>query len=203
MEVNLNRNVVLGLFFILSMVICKSQAGLYTVTQKVAFNMTINDLPAGRIVFGMFGQTAPKTVQNFVTLAAGTMGFGYTGSTFHRIIKGFMCQGGDFTTGDGRGGRSIYGDTFPDENFNITHRPGFVNMANAGPDTNGSQFSILVTIADWLNGHHCVFAKVLEGMDVVYKMNNLPTNGADRPLSTPMIASCEVIAVPVPFDITP
>jgi len=203
MTINLNRRVVLGLTVILSVAICKSQAGLYTITQKVYFDMEINDLPVGRIVIGLFGQTTPKTVANFAALAAGTQGYGYQGSMFHRIIKGFMCQGGDFSNGDGTGGWSIYGRNFPDENFNITHRPGFVNMANAGPDTNGSQFSILVTIADWLNGHHVVFGYVLEGMDVVHKMENLPTNGVDHPLPSPVIARCGVIDVPVPYDITP
>jgi len=202
MTININRRAVLGLFIILSIAVIESEAGLLTVTKKVYFNMTLDDLPIGQIVFGLFGQTAPKTVENFAQLAAGTPGFGYKGSVFHRIIKGFMCQGGDFTLGDGYGGRSIYGPTFPDENFNITHRPGFVNMANAGKDTNGSQFSILVTIADWLNGKHVVFAKVLEGMDIVHKMENLPTNGADRPMPTPMIQSCGVIEVKTPFDVT-
>jgi len=202
MATKLNHRVVLGLFGILAMTIGKSQAGLLTVTQKVYFNMTIDNYPAGQIVIGLFGQTAPKTVANFAALAAGTPGFGYQGSMFHRIIKNFMCQGGDFSNGDGTGGKSIYGPTFPDENFTLTHRPKFVNMANAGPDTNGSQFSILTVIADWLNGHHVVFGKVLEGMDIVHRMENLPTNGADHPLPAPIISRCGVIDVPVPFDTT-
>jgi len=198
----MNRNAAFGLFVILSIAVSGSQGGLLTVTRMVSMNITLDDYPLGEIVFGLFGETAPKTVENFAQLASGTPGFGYKGSAFHRIIKGFMCQGGDFTMGDGTGGRSIYGPHFPDENFKLTHRYGFVNMANAGPDTNGSQFSILVTIADWLNGHHTVFAKVIRGMDVVEKMNSLPTNGADRPLPTPIIASCGEIKVDKPFDVT-
>jgi len=202
MTINVHRSVVLGLFLILTVAICKSQAGPLTVTKKVYLEITIDDLPQGRIVIGLFGDACPKTVENFATLAAGTKGYGYKGTIFHRIIKGFMNQGGDFSNGDGTGGWSIYGRFFPDENLNGTHLPSFVNMANAGPDTNGSQFSILVTRADWLNGHHIVFGKVLEGMDIVYKMNSLPTNGSDHPLPSPIISSCGVIEVPVPFDVT-
>jgi len=202
MTININGRVVLGLFCILSAAICNSQAGLLTVTDQVFFDITIDDFPEGRILIGLFGQTTPKTVANFVALAAGTPGFGYQGSVFHRIIAGFMCQGGDISNGNRTIPRSIYGKSFPDENFILNHLPGFINLANAGPDTNESQFSILVTRADWLNGKHVVFGKVLEGMDVVHKMERLPTNGADHPIATPIISRCGVIPVPVPFDTT-
>ncbi|CDI79350.1 20 kDa cyclophilin precursor, putative [Eimeria acervulina] len=164
---------------------------------KVFFDVSIGGGAARRIVMELFADITPKTAENFRCLCTGEKGIGrsgkplhYKGSSFHRIIPQFMLQGGDFTRGNGTGGESIYGEKFADENFKLKHdKPFLLSMANAGPNTNGSQFFITTVVCDWLDGKHCVFGCVSEGQDVVKAIEQVGT-ASGKPKQQVVIVDC-------------
>ncbi|CAM9991924.1 unnamed protein product, partial [Discosporangium mesarthrocarpum] len=151
------------------------------ITDKVFFDIEIDGVQAGRVIMGLYGKIVPKTCQNFIALCRGNrvrqsgVCQTYKGTSFHRAVPDFMVQGGDFTAGDGTGGESIYGGKFKDEDLTILKHvgPGVLSMANSGPDSNGSQFFVCVAECPWLDGRHVVFGQVLNGMDVVYRIEDL------------------------------
>lgn len=164
---------------------------------RVFFDITIGGEKIGRILFELYTDIVPKTAENFRALCTGEKGIGsrgkplhFKGCIFHRIIRGFMCQGGDFTNSDGTGGESIYGEKFADEGFEVKHTvPGLLSMANSGKDTNGSQFFVTCQPTPWLDGKHVVFGRVLKGMSVVRQLEQTEVK-SDKPVSTCAIADC-------------
>ncbi|XP_054742272.1 peptidyl-prolyl cis-trans isomerase, rhodopsin-specific isozyme [Anastrepha obliqua] len=180
--------VLIGLTSLLAM----AQALSFTVTSKMYLDVTQQTKPLGRIVLGLFGKIAPKTVVNFRHICLrGINGTTYVGSKFHRVINRFLIQGGDIVNGDGTGSTSIYGDYFEDEALSVEHnRPGYLGMANRGPDTNGCQFYITTISAKWLDGKHTVFGKVLDGMDTVHAIEDVKTDTDDYPMEPVIISDC-------------
>jgi cyclophilin family peptidyl-prolyl cis-trans isomerase len=177
----------------------KSNNTLYEdTTLNPYFDVEVGGIYQGRILFQLFDDIVPKTCKNFRFLCSNGLLIkgtpSYEGCSFHRIIKNFMLQSGDFTNGDGTGGMSIYGNKFEDENFELKHnQPGLLSMANSGPNTNGSQFFITTEKTDWLDGKHVVFGLVIGGYDIVSKIENLETDGNNKPKLDVVIKKCGLI----------
>lgn len=176
----------------------------YRVTSQVFMRFRHGSQPLGKVVFGLFGEDAPKTVENFRTLCTeGIEGRTYAGTRIHRIIERFLIQGGDLVSDDGNGAVSIYGETFEDENTSINHTgPGFLGMANRGPDTNGCQFYVTAMATPWLDGKHTIFGKVVEEQGIIHAIEKVKTDSDDRPLAPVIITECGDEPLNAPFFVS-
>ncbi|CAG7678300.1 unnamed protein product [Allacma fusca] len=174
-----------------------------TVTEEITVKVSIADVPAGDFKIALFGKAVPNTVRNFKTICTDGIGSKtYIGCRFHRIIKDFMIQGGDIVSGDGTGSTSVFGIYFDDENFHIKHTgPGFVSMANSGPNTNGCQFFITTDATPWLDGHHVVFGKVVDGLNLIKTIEKLPVTDNNRPISDVVITECKAQMLTKTYDL--
>merc|ERR1712071_371001 len=179
-----------------SLVRLASSSSEMAANPKVFFDITADNQPLGRIIMELRADVVPRTAENFRALCTGDKGFGFKGSTFHRVIPNFMCQGGDFTNHNGTGGKSIYGNKFDDENFQLKHQgPGTLSMANAGPNTNGSQFFLCTVQTSWLDGKHVVFGNVTpDTMDVVKKIEAVGSKSGTTSAEV-VIADCGQVQV--------
>ncbi|CAO1358903.1 unnamed protein product [Diamesa hyperborea] len=184
--------------------LCFIQCAKFKVTSQIYLDIAHGNRSLGRIVVGLFGEAAPRTVQNFREICInGIDDMSYNGTRFHRVIDKFMVQGGDILAGDGKGLTSIYGMDFEDENMTINHTiGGFLGMANKGPDTNGCQFYITTIATPWLNGKHTVFGKVIEGQNVVHKIEKVKTDTDDVPIEAVIITSCRDIPLSKSYNIS-
>ena len=189
--------IVAALFAVAAANLTRDGNHLDPITHRVFFDFHIDGEFMGRVEFGLYGNTVPKTVKNFVALADGTAGkskagkpMHYKGNRIHRIIPAFMAQMGDFENGDGTGGESIYGGSFIDENFHIRHtKPYLLTMANTGRNTNTSQFLITLRTAAWLDGRHVVFGEVLSGFETIDEMEKYGV-GAGEVIKEITIGDC-------------
>ncbi|XP_018325855.1 peptidyl-prolyl cis-trans isomerase, rhodopsin-specific isozyme-like [Agrilus planipennis] len=189
------------LFGVLLLFIQYVKAGEYKVTDQVYFDIKNDEKKLGRIVIGLFGDIAPKTVENFKVIATeGINGKSYAGTKFFKVIQKFIIQGGDIIHNNGSGSISIYGSYYPDENFDLSHRSaGFVSMANTGPNTNGCQFFITTVPTTWLDGKYTVFGKVIQGQEIVHIIEHSKTDPDDKPLKPAIIFASGIIPTPEPF----
>lgn len=210
MEEVINNMKCLSIFAAFALIAAAYGATGPKVTDHVYFDMEIGGEKVGRLVFGLFGNTVEKTAENFRKLCTHETegfdgrdgGYGYTDSIFHRIIPGFMAQGGDFENSDGTGGSGWNSAKFKDENFKLNHvARGYLSMANAGPHTNGSQFFILFTDTPWLNGRHVVFGKVVEGMDILDKLEAVKTSSSDRPQDVVKVVKSGALELAEPYNL--
>lgn len=192
------------LLLLLASLAASCEGAKYRVTSQVFMKFRHGNEPMGKVVIGLFGEDAPKTVDNFRALCIrGIGGRTYAGTRIHRIIERFLIQGGDLVSDDGSGAISIYGEYFEDENMSINHTgPGFLGMANRGPDTNGCQFYVTAMATPWLDGKHTIFGKVVEEQGIIHAIEKVKTDSDDHPLKSVYITECGDEPMNAPFVVS-